>query len=119
MHNFQSGCQSLIADKPLTPDAAKAAPHHTEPSRPSGGQCSPSLAPTPNPMIETTPGPSIVGMAPRPNSSESPNATSLSPQSQGPSTSGEAPIGGDSSQMSKEIPCKRGPVSHRYPHQGS
>jgi hypothetical protein len=61
---------------------------------------------TPNPTVETTPGPDAADTAHHPEPAEFPKVTSSSPQPQGPGSSGEAPIGGDSTEMLEEIPLK-------------
>jgi hypothetical protein len=104
--NSHSSGKPSNANKPSTPNATKMTPHASEPPSSRERQCFLSPAPTPNPMIEITPGPSAADTTHHSDLAESLRATSPIPQPQGPGTSSETPIGGDSAQMPEEIPCK-------------
>jgi hypothetical protein len=89
--------------QPLTLDATNVAPETSKPPGPSGAQCSPIPAPTLDPIIGTTLGLGATDIPHHPEPVESPRMTLPSPQPQGPSSSGEASIGGESVEIPQEI----------------
>jgi hypothetical protein len=104
-------------EKPLTPDAAKAAPKDSKPMSPSGTQSSPGTAMTLNPSAtqktpsaKMSPSPSV-GDAPQSlRLAESPKMTPPSPQSHGLDSIGEVPSSSNIAQpppkdSSQHIPC--------------
>jgi hypothetical protein len=103
----QPGGKSPKANKPPTLDATKTAPKTSEPPSLSGVRSSPGLAPTPDPTTKMTPSPSVAGMPYQTEPTKSPKMTPPSPQSQGLGFSGEAPLGGESTQIPPEVPLQR------------